>query len=80
MIFFHKTQTNSYFYVIIKIQLSVARLKKGANNVDNQNSTTMPSDENNSLDVVCAADLFSRLSPESQDAIIDLIKSLLSEK
>lgn len=48
--------------------------------MDNQNSTTMPSDENNSLDVVCAADLFSRLSPESQDAIIDLIKSLLSEK
>lgn len=27
-----------------------------------------------------AANLFSRLSPEAQDAIIDLIKFLLSEK
>lgn len=27
-----------------------------------------------------AADLFSKLSPEAQDAIIDLIKSLLSEQ
>ena len=30
--------------------------------------------------IVYAADMFSRLSPDAQKAIIDLIKSLLSEK
>ena len=37
-------------------------------------------DDQTSVDVTEAADLFSRLSPDAQDAIIDLIKCLLSEK
>lgn len=37
-------------------------------------------DDQTSVDLTEAADLFSRLSPDAQDAIIDLIKCLLSEK
>jgi len=48
--------------------------------VDNQNTKAMPSNENNTLEINQAADLFSQLSTDAQDAIIDLIKSLLSGK
>lgn len=41
------------------------------------NETT---DDQTNVELAKAADLFSRLSPEAQDAIIDLIKCLLSEK
>ena len=55
-------------------------ITKGAITVDNQNTITMPSNENNTLEINQAADLFSQLSTDAQDVIIDLIKSLLSEK
>lgn len=43
------------------------------------NNIAMPATHVSSQDVY-AADLFSRLSPNAQKAIIDLIKSLLSGK
>ena len=55
-------------------------IKKGAITVDNQNTKAMPSNENNTLEINQAADLFSQLSTDAQDSIIDLIKSLLSGK
>lgn len=48
--------------------------------MDNQNTKAMPSNEKNTLEINQAADLFSQLSTDAQDAIIDLIKSLLSGK
>ena len=42
--------------------------------------TSVSSDNNDSIEISQAADMFSRLSPDAQDAIIDLIKSLLSEQ
>ncbi len=47
-----------------------------------EKKTTYPSKTDYQTDVEMkeAADLFSRLSPEAQDAIIDLIKCLLSAK
>lgn len=55
-------------------------ITKGAVTVDNQNTKAMPFDGHNTLEIDQAADLFSRLSTDAQDTIIDLIKSLLSEK
>ena len=37
-------------------------------------------DDSANPDLTEAAKLFSRLSPESQEVILDLLKSLLSEK
>ena len=53
---------------------------KGAITVDNQNTKIMPSNDNKALEINQAAEMFSRLSTDAQDAIIDLIKSLLSGK
>lgn len=46
--------------------------------MEKQNTIPMPS--NDTLEINQAVDLFSQLSTDAQDAIIDLIKSLLSEK
>ncbi len=47
-----------------------------------EKKTTYPgkTDDLPNMEMKEAADLFSRLSPEAQDAIIDLIKCLLSAK
>lgn len=45
--------------------------------MDNYVISAIESKENASNDVGKAAELFRRLSPDAQDAIIDLIKSLL---
>lgn len=71
--------TRAKIYVIITIQLSVVGVhRKERYTMDYKtNNTTLSSGKNY---ITKAADLFAQLSPDAQDKIIDLIKSLLSAK
>lgn len=53
-------------------------LQKGTGFMSDKKVTTYSKEKKN--DQLEAADIFSRLPAEAQDAIIDLIKSLLSDK
>lgn len=47
------------------------------NTIDSRNETVVLCEKDNVLEAV---DLFSRLSPDLQDAIIDLVKTMIQPK
>ncbi len=80
-IFYHFQDKPDFLCYNINPAIGSGNLAKGVFTMDKNRTISKDVAANQvSSKIVYAADMFSRLSPDAQKAIIDLIKSLLSEK